>query len=27
MPETQTLKNHRRLVPAYHIGVLLSLLV
>jgi len=27
MPETQTLKNHRRLVPTYHIGVLSALLV
>ena len=27
MPETQTIKNHRRLVPAYHIGVLSALLV
>jgi len=27
MPESQTIKNHRRLVPAYHIGVLLSLLI
>ena len=27
MPESQTLKNHRRLVPTYHIGVLSALLV
>jgi hypothetical protein len=26
MPNTQTYKTHRRFVPAYHIGVLLSLL-
>jgi Family of unknown function (DUF6526) len=26
MPNTQTYKSHRRLVPAYHFGVLLSLL-
>ena len=26
MPNTQTYKTHRRLVPAFHIGVLLSLL-
>jgi hypothetical protein len=26
MPNTQTFKSHRRLVPAFHIGVLLSLL-
>jgi hypothetical protein len=27
MPESQSLKNHRRLVPTYHIGVLSALLV